>query len=80
MSTLLITATNICSGGNHVTLQLKLDGVEQFVKTFNLDELIDALNAVDEQAFMLAVVRAYKIGRTVTQTKNAFLAGVTINL
>lgn len=78
MATLTLTATRICSGGNHVTIRVDVNAVEQATQTFLIDELVDAVQAVDVEAAIVTLIRLHKIGRTNAQVRNDLLAGLDI--
>lgn len=80
MATITLTATGICSGGDHVRIRLDVNGVAAITKVFHADDLIAALNDVDALDVIRTLIRLHKIGRTLAQTKADLQTGITITV
>jgi len=80
MATVTLTATNICSGGNHVTIRLDVNSVERATKTYLIDELAAALDEIDADDVIRTLIRLHKIGKTNAQVRDDLLAGLTITV
>lgn len=80
MATVTLTATRICSGGNHYTMELRVDGVVRATRTYLVDELIDAVGDVEAETVMLSLIRLHKLGRTNAQVVANLRAGLNITV
>lgn len=78
MATVTITALAICSGGDHVRIELKVDGVEQLTKVYHVADLVDAVADVDKEDVIRTMIRLHKIGKTVAQVKTDLQAGLNV--
>lgn len=78
MATITLTATRICSGGDHVTMELKVDGVVRATRTYLIGELVDAVNDVEAESIIPTLIRLHKIGKTNAQVRANVLAGINI--
>lgn len=80
MATLTLTATRICSGGNHYTIRLDVNGAERLSHTYEIDDLIAAVSDVDAEQVIATLIRLHKIGRTNAQVRTDLLAGLNITV
>lgn len=80
MATVTLTTTRICSGGNHFTIELSVDGVVRATKTYEGTDLVDAVSDVDAEDVIPVLIRMHKLGKTNAQVRTALLAGITITV
>lgn len=80
MATITLTATGICSGGDHVRIRLDINGVAAVSKVFLADDLIAAIDDVDALDVIRTLIRLHKIGRTLATVKADLQAGLTITV
>ena len=78
MTTLTLTLTGICSGGNHLTFAVTGDASRTAV--IDLASLAEPIDDEDVAAFMRVVARMAKRGRTNVQARNLLQAGVTVTV
>lgn len=80
MATITLTATGVCSGGDHVRIRLDVNGVAIISKVFHADDILAALDDVDALDIVRTLIRLHKIGRTFAQVKADLQAGLTITV
>ena len=78
MTTITVTATAICSGGNHITFAIT--GDKSMTVNGQVEEIKSALTNDDFEAFVKVLCKLAKNGRTIAQYKTLMQAGVTITV
>lgn len=76
MTTLTVTLTGVCSGGNHLTYSIT--GVKSMTVQGELSHISESVTDDDVQAFCKVIARMAKAGRTVNQARTLLQAGVTV--
>ena len=78
MATLTLRASDYCGAGNHFTLTATGD-VSHSCR-YEANTFGDPLTEEEKDAFLKALVRFAKIGRTLTQVKTALQNGAVVTL
>jgi hypothetical protein len=78
MATMQLKASSFCAADNHFTLTAS--GDVSFVTRYEVGEFLAPLTDDEKTAFLKALVRFAKIGRTSAQVKTALTAGVTVTI
>jgi len=78
MASVTITLDHICTGGNH--LQFVVTGDRSATINTQADQVLAAFDEGEEEAFIKALVKLAKIGRTNAQVRALFQAGVTVSI
>ena len=78
MSSITVTLTGICTGGNHLTFSITGDKVQTV--PVNLSELSAPIDEQDVVAFCKILARMAKLGRTVAQVRTLLQSGVTVTV
>lgn len=78
MTTLTVTLTGVCSGGNHLTFTV--GGAKSHSVPVDLSELSSPITDDDAQAFCKIVSKMAKNGRTVNQARTLLQSGVVVTV
>lgn len=78
MTTINITLTSICSGGNHLTFTVS--GAKDMTVPVELGDLTGPITDDDAQVFCKVVARMAKSGRTNNQARTLLQSGVTVTI
>jgi hypothetical protein len=78
MATMQLQASGFCGAGNHFTLTAS--GDVSFAVRYEVNEFLAPLTDEEKAAFLKALVRFAKIGRTSAQVKTALINGVTVTI
>lgn len=78
MTTLTITLTSVCSGGNHLTFSTS--GAASLTTQEVLASLLDPITDDDITSFCKVIAKMAKQGRTLAQARNLLQAGVTVTI
>ena len=78
MTTATITLTHTCSGGGHKRYSLSIDGGPAHVINTTMDNLQSALTDDEKEAFIKAMVKLDKIGKTWAQVNTNFTNGIQV--
>lgn len=78
MTTLVVTLTDICSGGNHLTFGVT--GAKEMTLPGVLGEMLEPITDEEAHAFVKIICKMAKGGRTLVQARNLLQAGVTITV
>lgn len=76
MATVTVTLTNICSGGNHLTFELT--GATTASVPMMLSDISEPFTDEEKSAFVKAIARLAKIGKTNAQARTVLQGGVTV--
>lgn len=76
MASLTLTLTDVCAGGEHLTITVT--GARSGVWRTTRSELGDAVPTMEEVCRML--MKLYSVGKTPLQVKTALQAGITITV
>lgn len=80
MATVTIQATNICSGGDHVTITGSISGGPSKSVIFHVNDLISAIDDIGVGEAILAIIRIHSIGKTLAQVKSDLQTGTTVTI
>ena len=78
MTTITVTLTSICTGGNHLTFSIA--GAKAAVVPATLSDLSSPITEDDAEAFCKIIARLVKSGRTVAQARTMLQNGVTVTV
>lgn len=80
MTTLNVQLTNICSGGNHLTFGVSVNGGA--VQSINTDAetILSEITDEEKEVFVKVFAKLYKLGRTMNQAKIGLQTGVGVTL
>ena len=78
MATLTLTLTGLCPAGNHFSLTAS--GDVSHTVTFAVDNFDAPLSDFEKDAFVRALVKFAKIGRTNLQVRTALTNGATVTV
>ncbi len=76
MTTLTVTLTAICAGGDH--LAFTISGAKSLVIPMNASEFLNPITDEELAVYVRVIAQLCKVGKTVTQTKTALQAGITV--
>lgn len=76
MASITVTATSVCSGGEHITMTIT--GAKSGTVRIDASNLSAPITDDDVEAFVKILCRLCKAGKTVAQTKSAMTAGITV--
>ena len=80
MAVVQIQATATCEGGEHVTIQARLDGGAPQMTVFTVATMTEALTADDVAATVLPLIRLHARGKTLAQLRADLLAGISVTV
>ena len=80
MAVIQIQATATCAGGEHVTIQARLDGGTPQTTIFTVDQMTQALTAEDVASTVLPLIQLHARGKTVAQLRADLLAGISVTV
>lgn len=80
MSIVTTTLQGVCSGGNHLTFRIALDGGGQWSRVLDLSRIQEPVSEEDMETFLKIVAKLALRGRTVNQARTLLLAGVTLTV
>lgn len=80
MSTLTITLDHVCTGGNHMTLGLVLDGQAKRVINADRADLLEPLTELEIAAATKVLIRLHARGKTNNQVRNNLLTGIAVTV
>lgn len=78
MTTITTTLTSICAGGDHLTFAIS--GAKVMTIKSNATDMASALTNEEAEAFVKALVKLAKVGRTNAQVKTLFQTGVSVTI
>lgn len=78
MSSVTVTLTDICAGGNHLTFTASGDATDSTV--IGLDEISAPLTKEEKDAFVKVIAKLAKMGRTVNQARILLQSGVPVTV
>lgn len=78
MSTITVTLSGICAGGNHLTFIVS--GDKSVTVKGMLGEMVEPISEDEAQAFVKVLAKMAKLGRTPTQARTLLQAGVVITV
>lgn len=78
MSTITLTTTFECAGGDH--LKIAVTGDVTGTIPLYYPEILDPVTEEDKQAFLKVLLRVAKKTRTKAQIKNALASGFTLTI
>ena len=78
MTTITVTATGICAGGNHITFDIT--GVKSMTVAGQVEDIKSPVADEEVEAFVKVLCKLAKHGRTVAQYKTLMQAGVTVTV
>lgn len=79
MASVTTTLTNICSGGNHLTLTVQY-GARTKTLRMERDTLVDDLSDDDIETWCRIIAKLVRQGKTNAQAAAALQAGVTVSV
>lgn len=79
MAAIGIKALSACSGGDHVRLELSVNGTPRATADVEVSQILNSFSAEEAELVSLTLARMVGIGKTKAQTRTALLAGVTVN-
>jgi hypothetical protein len=80
MTTINLKAASICAGGNHIDIRVSLNSVERAAITLTPDDITSAPTDDELRAAVAVLLRAYKVGRTLVQVRNALTSSSGIDV
>ena len=80
MTTVTITLTHVCTGGNHLRFGISVDGGAQHIINTDTLNIQDTITDEEKEAFIKICAKLYKQGRTWNQVKTSFQSGVAVAL
>lgn len=80
MSTLTITLDHVCTGGDHLTPGLVLDGQTKRSVNVMRPEVLAPLSEQEIVAAMKALIRLHARGKTNAQVRNNLQAGIVVTI
>lgn len=80
MAVVQIQATGTCAGGEHVTVQARLDGGSPQAAIFTVAEMTEALTAEDVAATVLPLIQLHARGKSVAQLRADLLVGISVTV
>jgi hypothetical protein len=80
MANFEIKAVSICAAGDHVRLQVSVNGTPRAVYDAEVSEILKNIEADEAIRFALMLARMVAVGKTKAQTKTALQAGVTVSM
>lgn len=78
MTTLTVTLTNVCAGGNHLTFSVTGDATATVYAV--RDDLSSTLTDEEKRAFVEVIMKMAKMGRTLNQASTLLQAGVVVTV
>lgn len=79
MAAFEIKAISVCSGGDHVRLQVSVNGVVRGVADAEASQILNSFSEDEAPLVALMLARMVGVGRTKAQTKTALQSGVTVS-
>ena len=80
MAVVQIQATATCAGGEHVSIQARLDGGAPQTTVFTVAQMTEVLTAEDVAAVVLPLIQLHGRGKTVAQLRADLLAGISVTV
>jgi len=80
MAVVQIQATATCTGGEHVTVQARLDAGSPQTTIFTVAEMTEVLTAEDVAATVLPLIQLHARGKSVAQLRADLLAGISVTV
>jgi len=80
MATITILLDRACSGGEHVVLDVNVDGLQLNDVPVNSTELMTPLTVDDAPTMATALLRVHFKGKTRQQARTELLAGITLTV
>jgi len=80
MTTIILTAVDICPGGEHIDINIQFNGVDKGNRQVTVTEVLADFDEYDINGFIKSTIRAYKVGKTNAQVKAGLLAGITVTI
>ena len=80
MAVVQIQATATCAGGEHVTIQARLDGGAPQAAIFAVAEMTRTLTVEDVAATVLPLIQLHARGKSVAQLRADLLAGISVTI
>lgn len=80
MAAIEIKAISVCSGGEHVKLQVSVNSVVRATADVEASQILNNFSPEEAELVALVLARLVGIGKTKAQTKTALQAGVTVNV
>jgi len=80
MAIVQIQATATCAGGEHVTVQARLDGGAPQATIFTVAAMTEILTAEDVAATVLPLIQLHARGKSVAQLRADLLAGISVTV
>lgn len=80
MSIVTTTLQSVCSGGNHLTFRISLDGGQNWTRVMELDHIRQEVLPEDMDTFLRIIAKLALRGRTVQQARSLLTAGVTLTI
>lgn len=78
MTTITVTATSICTGGNHITFTIT--GAKSMIVTGQVEDIKRPVTDEEVEAFVKVLCKLAKSGRTIAQYKTLVQAGITVTV
>lgn len=80
MAAIEIKALSVCSGGDHVRLQVSVNGNPKATADVEVSQILNNFSPEEAELVALVLARMVAIGKTKAQTKAALQAGVMVNV
>lgn len=78
MTTITVTATGICAGGNHLTFNITGDRTRTILG--QVEDIKTPLTDDELESFIKVLCKLAKSGRTIAQYKTLIQAGITVTV
>lgn len=78
MATLTFSNASVCAGGDHLSLDVSVNGGASRRVTYLVTDLRAVFSAEDREALALNVLKLHCMGRTAAQVRSEFQAGSVV--
>lgn len=79
MAVFEIKALGVCSGGDHVRLQVSVNSTPRATADVEVDQILKNFSTEEAEIVALMLARMVAVGKTKALTKTALQAGVAVN-
>lgn len=79
MANVEIKALSVCSGGDHVKLQVSVGGTPRATADVEVNQILANISPEESELVALMLARLVAVGKTKAQTKTALQNGVTVS-